>query len=142
MALEDSSKQGRMIEEIDQDVGVTLVTPTKQLVSEDQPKDKLGSSWSAAYVTCNGSSSLHSYSRRDELFVLAQKLKQRQEKVGYEATIRLQEQLNEEESQRIARDGFAKNEYEDIRARVEADEELTQKLQVEEMDKYSEVDQA
>ncbi|GKE62409.1 hypothetical protein Tco_1512776 [Tanacetum coccineum] len=29
MALEDSSKQGRMIEEIDQDVGVTLVTPTK-----------------------------------------------------------------------------------------------------------------
>ncbi|GJY12411.1 hypothetical protein Tco_0381720 [Tanacetum coccineum] len=27
-ALEDSSKQGRMIEEIDQDAGVTLVTPT------------------------------------------------------------------------------------------------------------------
>ncbi|GJY73977.1 putative ribonuclease H-like domain-containing protein [Tanacetum coccineum] len=31
---------------------------------------------------------------------------------------------------------------EDIRARVKADEELTQKLQAEEMDKYSEVDQA
>ncbi|GJW77251.1 hypothetical protein Tco_0138933 [Tanacetum coccineum] len=36
---EDSSKQGRMIEEIDQDAGVTLVTPTQ---GEDQPKDQLG----------------------------------------------------------------------------------------------------
>ncbi|GJV03418.1 hypothetical protein Tco_1336987 [Tanacetum coccineum] len=36
---EDSSKQGRMIEEIDQDAGVTLVTPT---LGKDQPKDQLG----------------------------------------------------------------------------------------------------
>ncbi|GKA45987.1 hypothetical protein Tco_0738783, partial [Tanacetum coccineum] len=97
------------------------------------------------------------------------KLKQRQERAGYEAAIRLQEQLDEEESQRIARDaevaqrlqeefdaaekqkmaqvhqaaqGFTEDEWEDIRARVEADEELTQKLQAEERDKYSEVDQA
>ncbi|GJR76224.1 hypothetical protein Tco_0088589 [Tanacetum coccineum] len=35
----DSSKQGRMIEEIDQDAGVTLVTPTQ---GEDQPEDQLG----------------------------------------------------------------------------------------------------
>ncbi|GJU40257.1 hypothetical protein Tco_1193214 [Tanacetum coccineum] len=35
--LEDSSKQGRIIEEIDQDAGVTLVTPTHS--QEDQPKD-------------------------------------------------------------------------------------------------------
>ncbi|GJY72364.1 hypothetical protein Tco_0476067 [Tanacetum coccineum] len=34
------------------------------------------------------------------------------------------------------------DEWEDIRARVEADEELTQKLQAEERDKYSKVDQA
>ncbi|GKA24219.1 hypothetical protein Tco_0710252 [Tanacetum coccineum] len=37
--LEDSSKQGRMIEEIDQDAGVTLVTPTHS--QEDQPEDQL-----------------------------------------------------------------------------------------------------
>ncbi|GJX64210.1 putative ribonuclease H-like domain-containing protein [Tanacetum coccineum] len=37
--LKDSSKQGRMIEEIDQDAGVTLVTPTQ---GEDQPEDQLG----------------------------------------------------------------------------------------------------
>ncbi|GJS23780.1 hypothetical protein Tco_0452412 [Tanacetum coccineum] len=38
--------------------------------------------------------------------------------------------------------GFTENEWEDIRARVEADKELTQKLQAWERDKYSEVDQA
>ncbi|GJZ00042.1 hypothetical protein Tco_0517471 [Tanacetum coccineum] len=75
------------------------------------------------------------------------KLKQRQERAGYEAAIRLQEQLNEDESQRIARDAKVaqrlQEEFdEDIRARVEVDEELTHKLQAEEMDKYSEVDQA
>ncbi|GKA95835.1 hypothetical protein Tco_0817930 [Tanacetum coccineum] len=37
---------------------------------------------------------------------------------------------------------FTEDERENIRARVEVDEELTQKLQVEEMGKYSEVDQA
>ncbi|GKF26880.1 hypothetical protein Tco_0082774, partial [Tanacetum coccineum] len=97
------------------------------------------------------------------------KLKQRQERAGYEAAIRLQEQIDEEERQRIAKDaevaqrlqeeidvaekqrmaqvhqeaqGFTKDEWEDIKARVEADEELTQKLQAEERDKYGEVDQA
>ncbi|GKB84689.1 hypothetical protein Tco_0956961 [Tanacetum coccineum] len=34
--LEDPSKQGRMIEKIDQDAGVTLVTPIQ---GEDQPED-------------------------------------------------------------------------------------------------------
>ncbi|GJV34209.1 hypothetical protein Tco_1394609 [Tanacetum coccineum] len=40
--LKDSSKQGKMIEEIDQDAGITLVTPTKDSSQEDQPKDQLG----------------------------------------------------------------------------------------------------
>ncbi|GJW03434.1 hypothetical protein Tco_1562290 [Tanacetum coccineum] len=38
--------------------------------------------------------------------------------------------------------GFIEDECEDIRARFEADKELTQKLQAKERDKYSEVDQA
>ncbi|GJU53368.1 retrovirus-related pol polyprotein from transposon 17.6 [Tanacetum coccineum] len=68
------------------------------------------------------------------------KLKQRQEIVGYEATIRLQEQLDEEESQRITRDAeVAQNaEWDDILARVAADEDLVQQLQAGE--KYSEED--
>ncbi|GJY16791.1 hypothetical protein Tco_0387213, partial [Tanacetum coccineum] len=104
-----------------------------------------------------------------ELEQTTTKLKERQERAGYEATIRLQEQLNEKETQRIARDakiaqrlqeeidaaerqrmaqihqatqGFTKDEWENIKARVESDEELTQKLQAEEREKYSEVDQA
>ncbi|GKC53273.1 hypothetical protein Tco_1076018, partial [Tanacetum coccineum] len=97
-----------------------------------------------------------------ELEQTTTKLKQRQERAGYEAAIRLQEQLDEEESQRIARDakvaqrlqeefdakekkkmaqvhqasqGFTEDEWEDIRARVKANEELTQKLQAEGRDK-------
>ncbi|GJR01160.1 hypothetical protein Tco_0524144 [Tanacetum coccineum] len=91
------------------------------------------------------------------------KLKQRQEIAGYEAAIRLQEQLDEEESQIIARDaevaqrqqeeidaserqrmaqvhqkaqGFTDAEWDDILARVAADEDLVQQLQAGE--KYSE----
>ncbi|GJY22707.1 hypothetical protein Tco_0396365 [Tanacetum coccineum] len=42
MDSKDSSKQGRMTEEIDQDAGVTLVTPTKVSSQEYQPEDQLG----------------------------------------------------------------------------------------------------
>ncbi|GKF40051.1 hypothetical protein Tco_0120112 [Tanacetum coccineum] len=40
--LEDYSKQGRMIKEIDQDAGITLVTSTKDSSQEYQPEDQLG----------------------------------------------------------------------------------------------------
>ncbi|GKD14210.1 hypothetical protein Tco_1198617, partial [Tanacetum coccineum] len=75
------------------------------------------------------------------------KLQQRQERLGYEAAVRLQEQLDEEERQRIARvheeaSSFNVEEWEDIQARIEADEELAQRIQVEEREKYSEAEQA
>ncbi|GKE24701.1 hypothetical protein Tco_1436213 [Tanacetum coccineum] len=136
MALEDSSKQGRMIEEIDQDVGVTLVTPTKVSSQEDQPEDQLGV-LSAAKVLADAAR-VHTYSGRrkavstgsggvstasrivstagmiqqvniiipsssatkdkgkaimteSEPEQTTTKLKQRQERAGYEAAIRLQE---------------------------------------------------
>ncbi|GJQ89965.1 hypothetical protein Tco_0001104 [Tanacetum coccineum] len=59
--LEDSSKQGRMIEEIDQDAGVTLVTPTHS--QEDQPKDQLRI-FSAAKVLADAAKNVHIYTRR------------------------------------------------------------------------------
>ncbi|GJS89841.1 putative ribonuclease H-like domain-containing protein [Tanacetum coccineum] len=64
-----------------------------------------------------------------------------------EVAQRLQEGFDASEKQKMAQvyqaaQGFTKDEWEDIRARVEAEEELTQKLQAEERDKYSEVDQA
>nr|GEX96152.1 hypothetical protein [Tanacetum cinerariifolium] len=75
------------------------------------------------------------------------KMQQEQERLGLEAAVRLQEQLDEKERQRIARvheatQTFTEEEWENIRSRVEADEELTQKLQAKVKDKYNEVDQA
>ncbi|GJX24238.1 hypothetical protein Tco_0228683 [Tanacetum coccineum] len=57
------------------------------------------------------------------------KLQQEQERLGYEATVRLQAELKEEKRQRIDRvheaaSSFNVEEWEDIQARFEADEEL------------------
>nr|GEV78238.1 putative ribonuclease H-like domain-containing protein [Tanacetum cinerariifolium] len=75
------------------------------------------------------------------------KRKQAQERLGLETTMRLQEPFEKEERKRMARvhiaaQTFTKKEWEKIKARVEANEELTQRLQAEKRDKYSEVDQA
>ncbi|GJX67823.1 retrovirus-related pol polyprotein from transposon TNT 1-94 [Tanacetum coccineum] len=72
---------------------------------------------------------------------------QEQERLGHEAAVRLQEELDEEETQRMARvheaaQSFTEEEWENIKARFEADEELSKRLQAEERNKYSEVDQA
>ncbi|GJY30700.1 putative ribonuclease H-like domain-containing protein [Tanacetum coccineum] len=185
--------QGRVIEDIDQDAGITLVTPTKASSQKDQLEDQLGV-LSAAKVLADATR-VHTYSRRRRRVVSTSsgrvstasriistaeesvstagasmpvstagmvqestplpratkdkgkaimteskpkqtttKLKVRQERAGYEAALRLQEHLDVEEIQRIARDA-------EIAQRVEADEELNQKLQAEERDKYSKVDQ-
>ncbi|GKB32400.1 hypothetical protein Tco_0871801 [Tanacetum coccineum] len=60
--LEDSSKQGRKIEEIDQDVGVTLVTPTHS--QEDQPEDQLGVFSAAKVLADAAKENVHTYTRR------------------------------------------------------------------------------
>ncbi|GJT81239.1 hypothetical protein Tco_1055581 [Tanacetum coccineum] len=165
--------KGRMIEEIDQDVGVTLVTPIKVSSQEDQPEDQLGV-LSAAKVLAYAAR-VHTYSRRrrvvstgsggvstaSRIVSTAGMIQQvniiiPSSSATKDKVIRLQEQLNEEESQRINRDAkvaqrlqeefdaaekqkiaqihqaaqdFIEDEWEDIRARFEADEELTQKLQ-------------
>ncbi|GJS80269.1 hypothetical protein Tco_0730150 [Tanacetum coccineum] len=186
--LEDSSKQGRMIEEINQDAGITLVTPTKDSSQEDQPEDQLGVLSAAKVLADAAKKNVNTYTRRrravstgsgevstaSSLFSTIKelvstvvvkdkgkgimtdsedeqtkrtKLQQEQDRLGHEAAVRLQEELDEEERQRMARvhaaaQSFTEEEWENIRARVEADEELTQRLQAEERNKYSEVDQA
>ncbi|GJS32032.1 hypothetical protein Tco_0530414 [Tanacetum coccineum] len=75
------------------------------------------------------------------------KLQQRQERAGYEAAVRLQEQLDEEERQGIARvheavSSFNIEEWEDIQATIEADEELSQRIQAEEREKYFKTEKA
>ncbi|GKB17768.1 hypothetical protein Tco_0851691 [Tanacetum coccineum] len=65
------------------------------------------------------------------------KLQQEQGRLGHEAAVRLQEDLDKEERQRMARvqeaaQSFTDEEWENIRARVQADEELSKRLQAEE----------
>ncbi|GJU33827.1 hypothetical protein Tco_1182181 [Tanacetum coccineum] len=177
--LEDSSKQGRMIEEIDQDAGITLVTPTKDSSQEDQPKDygevstasRLFSTTEESVSTAGALMPVSTAGMVQEVNISIPspivvkdngkgimtdskdeqtkrtKLQQEQDRLGHEVAVRLQEELDEEERQRMARvhvaaQSFTEEEWENIRARVEADEELTQRLQAEERYKYNEVNQA
>ncbi|GJS98467.1 hypothetical protein Tco_0819637 [Tanacetum coccineum] len=115
---------GRMIEEMDQDAGVTLVTPTQ---GEDQPEDYIGSG--------GISTASRLFSTAEESVSTAE-----QDRLGHEAVVRLQEELDEEERQRMDRvheaaQSFTEEEWENIKARVEADKELTQRLQAEERNK-------
>nr|GEU81667.1 retrovirus-related Pol polyprotein from transposon TNT 1-94 [Tanacetum cinerariifolium] len=167
----DSSKQGRsMIEEINQDAGVTLVqidaedqgkvTPIQvnsqgeAHSQEDQPEDQLGV-LSAAKVLADAARKKFAVKDKGKDKMVESedeqtkrtKLQQEQDRLGHEAAVRLQEELDEEERQRMARvheasQSFTEEEWENIRARVKADEELTQRLQAEERNKYSKVDQA
>ncbi|GJW11222.1 hypothetical protein Tco_1577049, partial [Tanacetum coccineum] len=75
------------------------------------------------------------------------KLQLEHEGLGYEEALRLQEQLDEEERQRIARvhkeaNTFNAEEWDNIQAQIEADKELAQKLQAEERGKFSEAEKA
>ncbi|GJR53809.1 putative ribonuclease H-like domain-containing protein [Tanacetum coccineum] len=115
-ASEDSSKNGRMIEEIDQNVGVTLVTHTQ---GEDKPKDytssgristasRLFSTAEESVSTAGASMSVSTAGKgkmeeyEDEQ-TKRTKLQQEQERLGHEAAMRLQEELDKEERQRMDR---------------------------------------
>ncbi|GJW01743.1 hypothetical protein Tco_1556994 [Tanacetum coccineum] len=62
--LEDTSKQERMIEDIDQDVGITLVTPTKDSSQEDQPEYQLGVLSAAKVLADAVKKNVNTYTRR------------------------------------------------------------------------------
>nr|GEV40873.1 putative reverse transcriptase, RNA-dependent DNA polymerase, Gag-polypeptide of LTR copia-type [Tanacetum cinerariifolium] len=135
---EDTSTQGKiMIEEIDQDAEVTLVTPTqtytrRRAVSTGSGRISITSrmiSTAKESVSIVGASMPVSTAgmvdkgkcimEEPESYVIKTKRQQVQERLGLKTA----------------------EERENIRARVEADEELTQRLQAEERNKYSEVDQ-
>ncbi|GKB02121.1 hypothetical protein Tco_0830210 [Tanacetum coccineum] len=112
MDSEDSSKQGRMIEKIYQDAGVTLVTPTKlefTLIVEEEAISTGSGGVSTASRTVSTAGMIQ------QVNIIIPSLSATKDK---------------------------EDEWEDIRARVEADEELTQKLKAEGRDKYSKVDPA
>ncbi|GKC08009.1 hypothetical protein Tco_0999619 [Tanacetum coccineum] len=63
-SLEDPSKQGRMIEDIDQDAGISLVTPTKVSSQEDQSEDQLGVLSAAKVLADAAKKNVNTYTRR------------------------------------------------------------------------------
>ncbi|GKD78137.1 hypothetical protein Tco_1340758 [Tanacetum coccineum] len=149
--LEDPSKQGRKISEIDQDPTISLVqhnaeiqgrqehdmefefdldaakdvNSTEEYISTAMPVSTTGATVTTASVDVSiaivSTAKDKGIMEESEPVQTKTKLQQEQERLGYEATLRLQAEHEEEE-------------------RVEADEELAQRLQAEEREKYSEAE--
>ncbi|GJT52201.1 hypothetical protein Tco_0978358 [Tanacetum coccineum] len=159
--LEDSSKQGSKIDEIDQDPNITLVEHDSKIQGRHGQEMEFETEvYTAKNVSTAGASistasplrvsTTEDISTAETLVYIRRsaakdkgkakidesepeqtktKLQQRQERAGYEAAVILQEQLDEEERKRIARvheeaSSFNIEEWEDIQATIEADEEL------------------
>ncbi|GJV82362.1 ribonuclease H-like domain-containing protein [Tanacetum coccineum] len=126
LAPEDPSKQGRKIAQIDEDEGITLVqmgVSTVSIVYDIAAKSLVYIRRSASKTKDKGKGIME----ESESAITKTKRQQEQERLGYEAALRLQEQLDEEERQRIAMaheaaSSFNFEEWEDIQARIEADE--------------------
>ncbi|GKE16304.1 hypothetical protein Tco_1423881 [Tanacetum coccineum] len=152
--LEDPSIQGRKIAEIDEDPDISLVqhdavvqgkhehdmkpdfefTTTEEVytaekeVSTAEPVSTAGASVSTA-----GASSAKDKGKaimeEAKTIQTKRKLQLEQERLGYEKPLRLQAEIDEQERQRISRvqkeaSSFNIEEWDDIQARVEADEEF------------------
>ncbi|GJT58471.1 hypothetical protein Tco_1002004 [Tanacetum coccineum] len=200
--LEDPSKQGRKIAEVDQDPSISLVQHDAEIqgryghdmefdldfdaakevstAEKDVSTAKEVSTASLAVTTASVVVSTISPTRNtgvstadditmaktlvyirksatkdkgkgkmDESKTIKTKTKwqQEQERLDFEAAVRLQAELDEEGRQRIVRvheaaSSFNVEEWEDIQARVQVDEELVQRLQAEEREKYTKAEQA
>ncbi|GJR59953.1 hypothetical protein Tco_1502115 [Tanacetum coccineum] len=170
LALEDPSKQGRKIAQIDEDEGITLVqmgvsTVITDFTTANVPVTTTSveiSTVSSEFKTAGDSvddiaAESLVYIRRSaaktkdkgkgimeesELAMTKTKRQQEQERLGLEIAMRLQEEFDEEERQRIAKvheaaRSFFEVEWEDIRARIEADEELAESYILQQLRGYS-----
>ncbi|GJT07238.1 hypothetical protein Tco_0841700 [Tanacetum coccineum] len=75
------------------------------------------------------------------------KIQQEQERLGFKEAQRLQQQFDKKERQRIISvheesNTFKPEEWDNIQAQIEADEELAHRLQAQERERYSEADNA
>ncbi|GJZ74102.1 hypothetical protein Tco_0638248 [Tanacetum coccineum] len=161
--LEDPSKQGRKIAQIDEDEGITLVQMSAQtqgrfehdfkesdfefIAPEEDYTAKLDISTANLPVNIGGakvSTASHEVKTAAEK---EDKVATRARKNGLEEALRLQEQLEEEERQRIARvheeaSTFNAEEWDNIQALIKVDEELAHRLQAQERERYSEANKA
>ncbi|GJX90930.1 hypothetical protein Tco_0344256 [Tanacetum coccineum] len=138
---EDPSKQGRKIAQIDEDEGITLI----QMRAQTQGRHVHDFEEPDFYFTAPE----EDYTAEPDISTAnvpkKTKLQLEQERLGLEEALRLQEQLDEEERQRIARvqeeaSTFNAEEWDNIQAQIEADEELAHRLQAQEREGYSEAE--
>ncbi|GJW24761.1 retrovirus-related pol polyprotein from transposon TNT 1-94 [Tanacetum coccineum] len=142
LAQEDPSKQGRKIAQINKDEGITLVQMGVSTASTDftiasVPVTTAGAEISTARPEVKTAGDSVDDIAAESLVYIRRSAAKTKDK----------EQLNEEERQRIAKAheavrSFNIEEWEDIQAKIEADEELAHRLQAEEREKYSEAEKA
>ncbi|GJW58403.1 hypothetical protein Tco_0105134 [Tanacetum coccineum] len=125
-------------------VAISTATPTRVSTIDDIAAESLVYIRRSAAKTKDKGKGIM---KESESTMTKKKRQQEQERLGLETTVRLQEEFDEKERQRIARvhkaaSSFNIEEWEDIKARVEVDEELAQRLQAEEREKYTEAEQA
>ncbi|GKE06177.1 hypothetical protein Tco_1398195, partial [Tanacetum coccineum] len=128
--LEDPSKQGRKIDEIDQDPSISLkVSTAKKDVSTAKPVSTAGAAvTTASVVAVSTTSPTRRVSTADDI-TMAETLVYIRKSATKDKGVRLQVELKEEERQKISRvheatGSFNVEEWKDIQARVEANEEL------------------
>ncbi|GKC91714.1 hypothetical protein Tco_1152363 [Tanacetum coccineum] len=100
--LEDSSKQGRKITQFDEDEGITLVQIGAQTQGRHKHDLKPDFEFTAPEEVSTANPEVKT-AAKTELVQKKIKLQLEKERLGYEEALRLQEQLDEEERQRIAR---------------------------------------
>ncbi|GKD33503.1 putative ribonuclease H-like domain-containing protein, partial [Tanacetum coccineum] len=116
-------------------------------VSTAKPVSTVGASVSTASASSAKDKGKAIMEESSEPIQTKTKLQLEQERLGYEEALRLQAKLDEEERQRITRvqeeaSSFNIEEWDDIQARVEVDEEFAQRLQSEEREMYTEAEKA
>nr|GEU55132.1 B3 domain-containing transcription repressor VAL2 isoform X1 [Tanacetum cinerariifolium] len=144
----DSSKQGRMIEDIDQDTGITLVTPTKVNSQEDRPEDQLGVLSAAKVLVDAAKKKINTYTRRrravstdSERVSTASKIfGTAKESVStanvVQEGVKDKELLASETTEDKANPSVTNVDRDDVQAQIQADEELAQKMLEEERERY------
>ncbi|GJZ03339.1 hypothetical protein Tco_0536614 [Tanacetum coccineum] len=151
--LEDPFKQGRKIDEVDQDPDITLVQHDAEIQGRHEQEMEVAVTTASATISIASPprvSTAEDISTAETLVYIRRsaskdkgkdimtesepeptktKLQQRQERLDYETAVRLQAELEEEERQRISKvheeaSSFNVKEWEDIQAKIEAAEEL------------------
>ncbi|GKC05358.1 hypothetical protein Tco_0996968 [Tanacetum coccineum] len=143
--LEDPSKQGRKIVEIDQDPDISLVQHDVDVQGRhkhDMEHDFKFTTAEEVYIAEKRVSTAEPVSTASASVSIASASLAKDKEA-----LRLQAEIDEEERQRISRvqeeaSFFIFKEWDDIQARVEVDEEFAQRLQSEEREMYFEAKKA